>query len=99
MTTISKRNALHSGSIADRIANLVVGDNFTVSHTHGAAGDSFDAWVQATKTRLTNTIAPKVTQVKARHPERVYTTETGVMISGSNRAHVVLVVTRLADQG
>ena len=97
MSNQKTRTSLHPGSIPDRIAGLGVGENFTVSAPHGAAADSFDAWVEATKRRLMNNVGPKVTQVKERHPERVYATETGVMISGSNRAHVVLVVTRLAD--
>jgi hypothetical protein len=99
MTDQNPRRALHAGSIADRITNLEPGDNVTFSAPHGSVGDSFDAWVTATKRRLTNTVNPKVNQVSQRHPDREFEIETGVMISSQNRAHVVLVVTRLADLG
>jgi len=99
MTDQNPRRALHAGSIADRIASLEVGENVTFSAPQGKASDTFDAWVIATKRRLTNNIGPKVSQVSQRHPDRDFEIETGVMISSQNRAHVVLVVTRLADRG
>ena len=40
------------GSIADRLAALSQGENLTLSSPQGDAGDSFDAWVTATKKRM-----------------------------------------------
>lgn len=97
--TITSTRGYRPGSVADRLAALNVGENLTLSAPHGPAGDSFDAWVKATRQRMQANLSPTLDRVRNRHPERVYETETGVMISGSNRAHVVLVVTRLADVG
>jgi hypothetical protein len=85
------------GSVADRLANLAQGENVTLSIAHGPAADSFDAWVIATKKRMHANTAPTIARVRDRHPERVFEAETGVMISSQNRAHVVMVITRLAD--
>jgi hypothetical protein len=96
-TTNTMLRGTRQGSIADRLAGLAQGENVTLSVPHGAAADSFDAWVIATKKRMHANIAPTIARVRDRHPSRTFETETGVMVSSQNRAHVVMVITRLAD--
>lgn len=98
MTTKQLR-PLQPGSLVERLASLEVGGNVTVSAAHGPANESFDAWVSTTKRRITNTISPAIARVIERHSKRDYEIESGVMVSGMNRVHVVVVVTRLADLG
>lgn len=95
--TSKQLRPLQPGSLVERLASLEVGGNVTISQPHGDAADSFDAWVSATKRRITNTLSPAIFRVRERHSEREFEIESGVMISGLNRAHVVVVVTRLAD--
>lgn len=87
------------GSMVERLASLEIGGNLTVSQAHGDVKDSFDGWVSATKRRMIGNITPIIARTTDRYPERDFEIETGVMVSGQNRIHVVLVVTRLADKG
>lgn len=95
--TIKQPTLLKPGSLVDRLTSIEVGGNVTVSQPQGDATASFDAWVSATKRRILNTLSPAIARATDRHPDRDFEIETGVMISGQNRVHVVAVVTRLAD--
>jgi hypothetical protein len=97
MTEVQSRT--RPGSVTDTLAALQVGENLTISRPHGKASDSFDQWVQITKRKLSSSMTPNMARVTDRFPDRDFEIETGVMISSQNRAHVVLVVTRLADRG
>ena len=96
MTTKQLR-PLQPGSLVERLVSIEVGGNVTVSQPQGDAEGSFDAWVSTTKRRILNTLSPVIARATDRHPERDFEIETGVMISGQNRIHVVAVVTRMAD--
>lgn len=89
--------ALQPGSMVDRLASLEEGDSLTISRPYREQLAEFDRWVSAAKRSMIGNMTPALARLRERHYERNYEIETGVMISGNNRAHVVLVVTRLAD--
>ncbi len=98
MTAKGTNASLREDSLPSRISALQQGQNLTIARPLANGSESFDAWITATKRLMGKEISAPLARVKERHPERVFETETGTLLTSGNRIYVTLIVTRLADE-